>query len=70
MNTLKSATKEIFLIFPTTIALVRQEKLSAIQLSKDAAKEQKVKVRILMRTSKLTEQIVQSVSQTQQQHLI
>ncbi len=67
LNPLKSATKEIFLIFPTTNALVRWEKLSAIRLSKEVAMEQKVKVRILMPVSKLTEHIVQSVSQTQQQ---
>ena len=30
LNTLKSATKEILLIFPTTNALVRSEKLGAI----------------------------------------
>ncbi len=66
--TLKLATKEIFLIFPTTNALVRQEKIGVIQLLKETATEQKVKVRILMPVSKSTEYIVQSL--TQQHHNI
>ena len=68
LDTLKSAAKEILLIFPTTNALVRQEKIGVIQLLKEAAKGQKVKVRILMPVSKLTEHIVQSLNQ--QQHNI
>ena len=67
LHTLKSATKEILLIFSTTNALVRQEKLGVIQLLKEAAKGKKVKVRILMPFSKLTEYIAQSISQPQQQ---
>lgn len=68
LDTLKSATKEILLIFPTTNALVRQEKLGLIQLLKEAVNRQIVKVRILMPASKLTEHIVQSLAQ--QQHNI
>ena len=68
MDALKSASKEILLIFPTTNALVRQEKIGVIQLSKEAANGRKVKVRILMPASKLTEHIVQSLKQ--QQHNI
>ena len=68
LDTLKSASKEILLIFPTTNALVRQEKIGVIQLSKEAAKGRKVKVRILMPVSKLAEHIVQSLKQ--QQHNI
>lgn len=63
LDTLKSASKEILLIFPTTNALVRQEKIGVIQLSKEAAKGRKVKVRILMPVSKLAEHIVQSLKQ-------
>jgi signal transduction histidine kinase/ActR/RegA family two-component response regulator len=70
LNTLKSAAKEILLIFPTTNALVRQEKMGVIQLLKESAKGQKVRVRILMPVSKLTEHIVQSLTQQQQQHNI
>ena len=63
LKILKSAAKEILLIFPTTNALFRQEKIGIIQLLKESAKEQKVKVRILMPISKLTEDIVQSLTQ-------
>jgi two-component system, OmpR family, sensor histidine kinase VicK len=63
LKILKSAAKEILLIFPTTNALFRQEKIGVIQLLKESAKEQKVKVRILMPISKLTEDIVQSLTQ-------
>ena len=51
------------LIFPTTNALFRHEKIGVIQLSKEAAKGRKVKVRILMPVSKLAEHIVQSLKQ-------
>ena len=67
LKILKSASKEILLIFPTTNALVRHEKIGVIQLLKESAKGQKVRVRILMPISKLTEDIVQSLTQ-QQQH--
>ena len=63
LKILKSAAKEILLIFPTTNALFRQEKIGVIQLLKESAKGQKVKVRILMPISKLTEHIVQSLTQ-------
>jgi two-component system sensor histidine kinase VicK len=63
LKILKSAAKEILLIFPTTNALFRQEKIGVIQLLKVSANGQKVKVRILMPVSKLTEGIVQSLTQ-------
>jgi two-component system sensor histidine kinase VicK len=68
LKILKSASKEILLIFPTTNALFRQEKIGVIQLLKESANGQKVKVRILMPVSNLTEGIVQSL--IQQQHNI
>ena len=52
-------------MFPTTNALVRNEKIGVIQLSKEAAKERRIKVRILMPTSKLTQYIIQSLKQQQ-----
>jgi signal transduction histidine kinase/ActR/RegA family two-component response regulator len=58
------------LIFPTTNALVRHEKIGVIQLLKEAAKGQKVRVRILMPVSKLTEHIVQSLTQQQQHNIV
>jgi two-component system sensor histidine kinase VicK len=65
LKILKSAAKEILLIFPTTNALVRHEKIGIIQSLIEVAKEQQVKVRILMPISKLTEHIVQSLTQQQ-----
>ena len=67
LKILKSASKEILLIFPTTNALFRQEKIGVIQLLKESANRQKVRVRILMPISNLTEDIVQSLTQQQQQ---
>ncbi len=67
LKILKSASKEILLIFPTTNALFRQEKIGVIQLLKESANRQKVRVRILMPISDLTEGIVQSLTQQQQQ---
>ena len=57
LKILKSAAKEILLIFPTTNAFFRQEKIGVMQLLKESAEGQKVKVRILMPISKLTEYI-------------
>jgi phosphatidylserine/phosphatidylglycerophosphate/cardiolipin synthase-like enzyme len=48
MNMLKSAKKEILLIIPTTNSFIRQDKIGAIQLAKNALKERHVEVRILM----------------------
>ena len=47
MNIVKSASEEILLIFPTTSAFIRQEKIGVIQLVKQAAKERNIKVRLL-----------------------
>ena len=58
LNILKSASEEILLIFPTTGSFIRQEKIGVIQLAKQGAKERNVKVRILMPSNSLTEQIV------------
>ena len=58
LNILKSASEEILLIFPTTSSFIRQEKIGVIQLAKQGAKERNVKVRILMPSNSLTEQMV------------
>jgi signal transduction histidine kinase len=58
------------LIFPTTNAFVRHEKIGVIQSLIEAAKEQKVKVRILMPISKSTEPIVQGLTQQQDKIII
>jgi two-component system, OmpR family, sensor histidine kinase VicK len=51
---IKSSNEEVMLIFPTTNAFIRQERMGILQLSKEAAKERKVKVRILMPAHNLT----------------
>ena len=56
LNTLRSALEEILLIFPTTNALIRQEKIGVIQLAKEAVNERNVKVRILMPSNSLIDQ--------------
>jgi two-component system, OmpR family, sensor histidine kinase VicK len=47
-NMLKSAKSEIMIIFPTVNSFSRQEKLGAIRLAQEAAKERNVKVSILL----------------------
>ncbi len=56
LNTLRSALEEILLIFPTTNALIRQEKIGVIELAKEAVNERNVKVRILMPSNILIDQ--------------
>jgi two-component system sensor histidine kinase VicK len=63
LNLLRSAEKEILIVFATTAALIRQEKMGVIRLCKEAANERNVHVRILMPADKSTEQIVQDLRQ-------
>jgi signal transduction histidine kinase len=62
-NIVKSAAKELLLIFPTPNAFIRQDKMGAIQLARQAAKERNVKVRILVPVSSLVEQKVQQLKE-------
>jgi two-component system, OmpR family, sensor histidine kinase VicK len=48
LELVKNAKREILFIFPTSDAFIRQEKMGAIPLAIDAAKERAVKVRILV----------------------
>ena len=48
MELVKNAKEEILFIFPTSSAFIRQEKMGAIPLAVEAAKERAVKVRILV----------------------
>jgi signal transduction histidine kinase len=61
LNIVRSAAEEILWIFPTTNAFIRQDKIGALQLGKEAAKERNVKVRILAPASNLIEQKVQQL---------
>ena len=63
LDVVKAASNEILCIFPTINAFIRQEKIGAIQLAKDAAKERNVKIRILMPVNSLIEQKVQKLKE-------
>jgi two-component system, OmpR family, sensor histidine kinase VicK len=63
LNLLRSAEKEILIVFATTSAFIRQEKMGVIRSCKEAANERNVHVRILMPADKSTEQAVQDLRQ-------
>jgi K+-sensing histidine kinase KdpD len=63
LNIARSAEEEILWIFPTVNAFIRQDKIGAIQLAKEAAKEKNVRVRILMPASSLIEQKVHELKE-------
>ena len=63
LDIVKSASEEILLIFPSINAFIRQEKIGAIQLAEEAAKERNVKIRILVPRNGLVEQKVQQLKQ-------
>jgi two-component system, OmpR family, sensor histidine kinase VicK len=68
LNIVKDAAEEILLIFPTTNAFVRQDRIGALQLTEQAAKERNVKVRILMPLlDSLTEHTVRNLRQEKKQ---
>ena len=70
LDIIKTASEEILWIFPTTNAFIRQEKIGAIQLAKQAAKERNVKVRILVPANRLIEQKVQQLKENCPDHII
>jgi two-component system, OmpR family, sensor histidine kinase VicK len=59
----KSASKEILWIFPTTNAFLRQDKMGAIPLAIQAARERNVKVKILVPANRSIEEKVQQLKQ-------
>ena len=63
LDVVKAASEEILWIFPTTSAFIRQDKIGAVQLAKEAAKERNVKVRILVPVNSLIEQKVQKLKE-------
>jgi two-component system, OmpR family, sensor histidine kinase VicK len=60
LDIVKAASKEILWIFPTTNAFLRQEKMGAIPLAIQAAREKNTKVRILVPANRLIEEKVQN----------
>ena len=63
LDIVKSASEEILWIFPTANAFLRQEKIGAIQLAKEAAKQRNVKVRIIVPRDTLIEQKVRQLKE-------
>jgi two-component system, OmpR family, sensor histidine kinase VicK len=63
LDLVKSASEEILWIFPTSNALIRQEKIGAIHLARKAARERNVKVRILVPTNTIIEQKIQQLKE-------
>ena len=63
LEIVKSASEEILWIFPSINAFIRQERIGAIQLAKDAAKERNVKVRIMIPANSVIEQKIQQLRQ-------
>ena len=63
LDIVKLASEEILWIFPTTNAFIRQDKMGAIPLAIEAARERNVKVKILMPANNLIEQRVQQLKE-------
>ncbi|MDQ3902301.1 MAG: ATP-binding protein, partial [Thermoproteota archaeon] len=63
LDIVKAASKEILWIIPTTNALIRQDKIGAIPLAVQAAKERNVKVRILIPANNIIEQKLQQLKE-------
>jgi two-component system, OmpR family, sensor histidine kinase VicK len=69
LNMVKEAKEEVILIFPSTNAFIRQDKIGAIKLSKQAAQKRNVKVRLLMPAHKSTNKIVQKLQEQENQNV-
>jgi phospho-acceptor domain-containing protein len=63
LNVVRSAQEEVLWIFPTPNALIRQDKMGAIPLAIQAARERNVKVKILVHANNLVEQKIQQLKQ-------
>src|SRR5215469_15355152 len=62
LDYVRNAQKEITIVFPTTNAFIRQYKMGAIDLAKDAVIQRNVEVRILMPRHESTEEVVQNMT--------
>ena len=70
LDIVKAAKEEILWIFPTTNAFFRQDKIGAILLAIQAARERNVIVRILVPGNSLIEEKVQQLKQYCSDHII
>jgi two-component system sensor histidine kinase VicK len=64
LHMVEGVSEEILWIFPTAQAFIRQEKIGAIQLATEAAKERSVKVKVLIPKNSLIEQKIQQLKQS------
>ena len=64
LDLVRSAKEEILWIFPTVNAFLRQDKMHAIPLAMQAARERNVKVKMLVHASNLVQQRVQQLKQS------
>ena len=63
LSLVKSAEKEVLLLFPTVGAFIRQQRLGVIQACEEAAKQHNAHIRILVPPDELIEQTVQNLRQ-------
>jgi len=63
LDIVKSASEEILWIFPTTNAFVRQDKIGAIPLAVQAARERNVKVKILAPANSVVQQKIRHIKE-------
>lgn len=62
LDYVRNAQKEITIVLPTTNAFLRQYRMGAIDLAKDAVIQRNVEVRILMPRHESTEEVVQNLT--------
>ena len=63
LRLVKSAEKEVLLLFPTVGAFIRQQRMGVIQACEEAAKQHNARIRILVPPDELIEQTVQNLRQ-------
>jgi two-component system, OmpR family, sensor histidine kinase VicK len=63
INTIKSAKKEILIIFPTVNAFYREVGIGIIQLLRQAAEERDVKIRIITPMTDIIERVISTMIQ-------
>ena len=68
LDTLDAAQNEILLILPTANAVIRQEKIGVTRLIINAAKNRKVKVRILMPAHESMQYVLQNLIEARQEN--
>ena len=64
LHMVEGVSEEILWIFPTAQAFIRQERIGAIQLAKEAAKERSVRVKVLIPRNILIEQKIQQLKRS------